>query len=435
MNSRNPPTPRTTAISPPPSDNPWPPPAYNEAVPALPPLRANLDFMPSPDTSRPGLYIRDPYHFSDASLLIPPVLVECLANFDGEHTELDLRADLVRVTGEIQVGDLEKHLYDTLDQAGFLDNGTYRQMRATREAEFASAPFREAVFAGNAYPGDLPGLRSLLHTAIGTAEGTDGIVAIAAPHASPDASWETYRAAYQSLPTPEVAADSVFVILGTSHYGAPERFGLTRKLFVTPLGTAQTAVDLVDHLAIHAAPAVKMEDYCHAVEHSIEFQVVFLQHLYGPNVRILPILCGPFVKSLYEGGPPENSAAVAQFFDVAGDLFAREAKRLFFVLGVDMAHMGRRYGDHRSVAANQGEMLDVQERDHERIRQLEAADAPAYWELIQRNEDDLKWCGSAPLYTFLKTVPGVSGELLRYHQWQIDPHSVVSFGAMRFRKA
>jgi hypothetical protein len=26
----------------------------------------------------------------------------------------------------------------------------------------------------------------------------------------------------------------------------------------------------------------------------------------------------------------------------------------------------------------------------------------------------------------------VKGELLDYHQWQIDPQSVVSFGALRF---
>ena len=58
-----------------------------------------------------------------------------------------------------------------------------------------------------------------------------------------------------------------------------------------------------------------MEDYCHAVEHSIEFQVVMLQHLYGPRVRILPILCGPFVKSIYEGGLPEKTDGVARFFD------------------------------------------------------------------------------------------------------------------------
>ena len=59
-------------------------------------LRANLDFMPSPDPDRPGLLIRDVYRFSDATLIIPPALVECLRYFDGETTELDLRAELVR---------------------------------------------------------------------------------------------------------------------------------------------------------------------------------------------------------------------------------------------------------------------------------------------------------------------------------------------------
>ncbi len=48
-------------------------------------------------------------------LLIPPQLVECLACFDGEQTSLDLRANLVRITGEIQIGELEKHLFDTLE--------------------------------------------------------------------------------------------------------------------------------------------------------------------------------------------------------------------------------------------------------------------------------------------------------------------------------
>jgi len=54
--------------------------------------------MPSPSPEHPGLFIRDPYRFSDAMLIIPPVLVESLQCFDGRQTELDLRAALVRVT-------------------------------------------------------------------------------------------------------------------------------------------------------------------------------------------------------------------------------------------------------------------------------------------------------------------------------------------------
>ena len=49
----------------------------------LPRLRMHLDFMPSPSPEHPGLFIRDPYRFSDAMLVIPPPLVECLQCFDG----------------------------------------------------------------------------------------------------------------------------------------------------------------------------------------------------------------------------------------------------------------------------------------------------------------------------------------------------------------
>ncbi|MGA7415618.1 MAG: AmmeMemoRadiSam system protein B [Bryobacteraceae bacterium] len=402
---------------------------------SLPRIRFNLDFMPSPDSTRPGLLIRDPYHYSDSTLLIPPILVECLECFDGVQTELDLRSELVRLTGEIQVGDIERQLFEALDQAGFLENDTYRSLRAAREAEFAAETVREAIFAGNAYPDDGVQLAELMMHRIGAARGNDTVLAVAAPHASPDGGWETYRAAYQALPSKEVAADRVFVVLGTSHYGAPERFGLTRKPFVTPYGETRTERGLIDELEAKAPDAIRMEDYCHAVEHSIEFQVVLLQHLYGANVRILPILCGPFVKSIYEGGLPEETERVKQFFDVAGNIVAREGKRLCLVLGVDMAHMGRRYGDPVTAYASAGEMLGVQERDERRIMQIAVGSVRDYWSLIQENQDDLKWCGSSPFYTFLKIMPPVKGELLHYHQWQIDPQSVVSFGAMKFAAA
>jgi AmmeMemoRadiSam system protein B len=400
----------------------------------LPPLRFNLDFVPSNDTEKPGLYIRDPYHYSDATLLVPPPLVAALECFDGVQTTLDLRSELVRITGEIQVGDLEKHLFDALDEAGFLDNDRYREMKTLREAEFVMEPVREMAFAGAAYPSNKQALTSLLKARVGSIAGTSSTIAIAAPHASPDGGWDTYKAAYQNLPTKEEAADLTFVILGTSHYGAPERFGLTRKRFQTPFGEAQTDLRLVTELEAAAPSAIRMEDYCHAVEHSIEFQVVFLQYLYGPDVSILPILCGPYVKSIYQGGLPEASDPVARFLDALGNIAAREADKLFWVLGIDMAHMGRRYGDPLRATAGLGEMVAIEQRDRARIDRITAGDIQGYWSMVQEGHDDLKWCGSAPLYTFLKIMPGLKGELLHYHQWQIDPQSVVSFGALRFEK-
>jgi AmmeMemoRadiSam system protein B len=388
--------------------------------------------MPSPVPDRPGLLIRDPFHYSDATLIIPPVLVPCLQCFDGEQTELDLKTMLARATGELDNTALATHIIDTLSNSGFLENEAFAQRKDECERAFETAPKREAVHAGSAYPNELDPLRATLERYMGTGRQaeTDGVVGIAAPHVSPEGGWQSYRAAYNMM-SPAYKGRT-FVVLGTSHYGQPERFGLTRKPFVTPLGETAVDVRLVDTLEQHAAPAIQMEDYCHSVEHSIEFQVLFLQHLYGPHIRILPILCGPYAHSIYVGGKPEADQNVHRFLSALGELAAREGERLFWVLGIDMAHIGRRYGDTFTARADEGAMVEVTARDRSRIDRLTSGDSEGFWNLVQENRDDLKWCGSSPLYTFLKAVPQARGHLLRYEQWNIDDRSVVSFAGLAF---
>jgi predicted class III extradiol MEMO1 family dioxygenase len=99
-----------------------------------------------------------------------------------------------------------------------------------------------------------------------------------------------------------------------------------------------------------------------------------------------------------------------------------------------MAHMGRRYGDAFRARADQGLMEDVAARDRERIERLLAGDADGFWELVQ-GQDELKWCGTSPLYAFLRAASPVRGTLLRYEQWNIDATSVVSFASLAFARA
>lgn len=398
----------------------------------LPRLRMDLDFVPSPLRERPGLLIRDPFRYSDATLIVPPALVQCLQFFDGQQTNLDLRAALVQLTGDLRTGEVEEHLRKTLSEAGFVEDDVYRRLRAGQHAAFARAERREASHAGAAYPEQPDALRTTLGGYMSAAAPAprDGLVGIAAPHISPEGGYRTYAAAYGALGSEY--KDRVFVILGTSHYGEPDKFGLTVKPFVTPLGEARTEQDLVERLAAAAGDAVNLEDYCHAVEHSIEFQAIFLQHLFGPEIRILPVLCGSFGSSIRGGGKPEDDANVQRFFDALGDLAAREGQRLFWVLGIDMAHMGRRYGDLFAARVNDGPMEKVAASDRRRIRLVETGDAAGFWAAIQEDGDPLKWCGSSPLYTFLKAMPAARARLLGYEQWNIDEQSVVSFGALAF---
>jgi len=397
--------------------------------------------MPSPWPEHPGVFLRDPYHFSDAMLVIPPLLAECLDCFDGLQTELDLRSRLVRLTNTLEVGDIVRQLVDTLSGAGFLEDETFAAMREQRVREFAEAPVRLPAHAGAGYPAETEPLSDTMarymsadgESAGGEPRNADGLFAIAAPHVSPEGGWRSYGAAYRALRAEH--RERTFVVLGTSHYGDPETFGLTRKPFVTPLGQAEPDLRLIDWLAQRGGAAVSMEDYCHSFEHTIEFQVVFLQHALGPNVRILPILCGSFARSLYHGGLPEDDDRVKRFLEALGELREREGDRLFWVLGVDMAHMGARYGDPFTAESGRGLMEDVASQDRSRMDSIAAGDARAFWDQVTPSHDPLKWCGSSPFYSFLKAAPRAKGELLHYEQWNIDPQSVVSFAGMAFRKA
>jgi len=104
------------------------------------------------------------------------------------------------------------------------------------------------------------------------------------------------------------------------------------------------------------------------------------------------------------------------------------------VLGVDLAHVGRRYGDRQPARAHERGMIRVADRDRERLDRIQVGDAAGFWRLVQDGADDLKWCGASPLYTFLRTVDGVRAELLAYEQWNIDDESVVTFAGLGFRE-
>jgi MEMO1 family protein len=401
----------------------------------LPRLRADLDVMPSPSPDHPGLLLRDPYRYSDAILVIPPALIGALGCFDGERSEREVADLLSQQLGTNVPNEVLTHLVGTLQSNGFLETEEYFAMRQARHDEFRNLPKRQPAHAGSGYPDQVEALRGefngYLESVVAGANG-DGVIGIAAPHVSPFGASKSYAAAYAQLPA--AADERTYVVLGTSHYGQAERFGLTRKPFVTPYGTLPVDTRLVDWIESRAGDAVIMEDYCHAIEHSIEFQCVFLQHVLGPGVRILPILCGSFFDSLISGKPPESNPILKHFFDTLGELAEREGSRLFWVLGVDLAHIGRRYGDSFEVQAEQGKMKSIRKCDMERLEPYCRGEADAFFDLVHPNQDELRWCGYAPLYTFLKALPAARGSVLHYEQWNIDEQSVVSCAAMRFTR-
>jgi AmmeMemoRadiSam system protein B len=394
--------------------------------------------MPSPLPERPGFLIRDPLRFSDTIAVLPRQLARCLPLFDGDHTEQDLCLALARMTGELAVSDLADDLVGSLREAGFLEDEAFAELRSAKEARFAESPLRLAAHAGGAYPGGANELAREIdgHLAAGRADAlsaaqAEGLLGVAAPHVALEGGGACYGAAYASVP--DRAADATFIVLGTSHYGLPNRFGLTAKPFVTPFGQTTADGESVAALARAAPSAVTLEDYCHAVEHSIEFQILFLQRRFGTDLRVLPILCGPRAEDGAADRPAAPGAGIAAFAEALGAVARRGAA--FWVLGIDLAHIGQRYGDTLPATAEEGRLLGVGAADRGRLARVMDGDERGFLDAVGGDEDRLRWCGAPALQLFLQAAGPLRGRTLRYEQWNIDAGSVVSFAALAFWRA
>jgi hypothetical protein len=392
--------------------------------------------MPSPEANRPGLLIRDPLRYTDSVLFVPRAWVLALQCLDGMHTELDVQETLTRSSGALVFSDEVREFVGVLSQHGFLETEDFERLRERRHKEFREMPERLAVHAGTAYPDSPAEVHSTIEEysrGFDVTEGPPGnVVGMAAPHVSPEGGRNCYAMTYGRLAACPELAERTFIVLGTSHWGAEDKFGLTRKPFVTPLGTLRVDTELVDWLEQHGGEAVSPEDYCHAIEHSIEFQCVFLQHALGSDLTIVPILCGPLAENVQTDGAAENPQAVERLLGALAELAEKHRGRLFWMLGIDLAHVGRRYGDPFTALANRGQMAEVEEQDRRRLDLVCAGDCRGFMEVVNSRGDELKWCGYSALYTFMKAVGQVHGRVLLYEQWNIDPQSVVSFASLEF---
>jgi MEMO1 family protein len=402
----------------------------------LPPLRMDLDFQPSPAEDQPGLLVRDSFRYSDTTLIIPPYLLRFLPFFDGQHTQSELLAELRKVTSADNAQKLEAHLRETLENAGFLLGERFDRLRQEARKSFTQSPVRLASHAGAAYPEDPHDLRSYLGGNLNgyaaPAGGTTEPFALAAPHISFEGGWQSYAAMASRLQHADPA--SLFVVMGTSHYGEPGRIGVTAKPFRTPLGQTQAVPDMARAFAESCPEAVILEDYSHSIDHSVEFHVLLLQYILRPDVTVLPLLVGAFLEPMENGGLPDDSPALRDAFQALRELADQQNRKLVWLLSVDMAHMGKRYGDDFEAIAMQGKMSEVEELDRTRIGMLRDADSQALWKHVNAHDGDLKWCGSSTLYTFQRIYPEARASLLSYQQWNIDSSSVVSFGTLDFTR-
>jgi len=69
--------------------------------------------------------------------------------------------------------------------------------------------------------------------------------------------------------------------------------------------------------------------------------------------------------------------------------------------------------------------------DHKMLEAVTASEPAAFFASVAADGDSRRICGLSPIYAFLRVLPGIRGELLRYSQWP-DPQGAVTYCAAAF---
>ncbi len=393
--------------------------APRDALPAIRPLEV---------TASEGAGGRT-FHLRDLLGVVPDPLAlggeaylvaSCL---DGRRDVAGVRAEVRRLSGREVPAALVRQVAARLDAHGFLASDRYRALAARARARFRARPARPPACAGGCYPAEPRALAAFLDRLLDEAPGAAApgeLSLLVAPHVDPPRGRAVYGAAYRTLRAGAASCDT-FVVFGTAHASPPHAFALTRKGYDTPLGAVEADVEVVDAIAGAIGEDEAFEDeLVHAGEHSIEFQALFLRHLFGPRIRIVPVLCSLLPRAARE------LPVVDRFHDALAAALRGRASCV--VAGADLCHVGVRFGDPRGPDAE--ERRRHQAEDLRPMGHAVAGDPDAFLADALADDDRRRLCGAAPVYHALRAAPGRRGALLAYGQAHDEAEgSLVGFAA------
>ena len=406
-----------------------------------------VEAFPVQQDGKTSVYLKDPLNFA-TPLGISPAGYFVLVHFDGQHSFTDVQEAYCKQFGSLLMSDDLKSFVDMLDQHYYLDSERFRDYKNAVVLEFRNQTTRVPAHVGGVYKADPEELKTQLEGFFSAPNGP-GLPnsqlagstprAIVAPHIDFHRGGPAYAWAYKPLAESDGA--DLYILLGTSHYSGQTPYILTLKNFATPLGLVETDRDFVQRLQAKCAEDCFTDEYLHRGEHSLEFQVVFLKYIAQQRAaltgrpekpfKIVPILVSSFHSAVVNQTLPEKDSAVGTFLRTLRDLAALESRQVCFVAGVDLAHVGRQFGDREPITDDF--LKWVESEDQELVNRLAALDAPGFFNAVAKDQDKRRICGFSPLYSLIHLLDGARGNHLKYSQaFTPETGSAVTFTSLIF---
>jgi len=385
-----------------------------------PKIRTNLEIRSESYEGKDILILTCPYGISPEPLALLSIAESILSSFDGTRTEDEIYLQFVPHGVSKEVID---ELLSLLKKNFFLENEEYFQKEKELKAEYFKKPTRESSHEGFIFEKSKPLLEKQIDEFLSVntdkqSKDPSKLLCLVSPHIDYKRGGTCYGKAYSML---KGANHDLYVLIGTSHKYSPHLFHLTKKHFENPLGTLSCNETLVESLASsYGFERSFADEFLHKSEHSLELQIPFMLRTLS-NPSMIPILIGGFYHLLRSKILPQQFEPYESF--VSGMIeslksWREQGKTFCFIAGVDMAHVGKQFGDVESLS--QDKMEEVRRRDAIYMDAILKRDKLLLWNHIAEDYDARRMCGFPTMYLILDLLErlgvATTGELFSYDQ-------------------
>lgn len=409
---------------------------FNSYTEPIPPLRYDVQIIPVKQDGETYLYFQDQYGYATSHFAVPHSAQSIFSLFDGIRSVEDILEFSANGITKEQILEYVQFL----DGHALLHSEHFREYAEATERDYEQSGIHPSTTAGFSYPDDTGELSHFLDEAfkkLPAAAPVEQAKALYAPHIDLRFGLNSYVKAFSSIKN---LKPKRVVILATSHYSGlhPEvyeeyPFVISEKDFEMVNGTVKTDRETIQNIKEligedKTSYGVTFQDRALRVEHSIELHLLFLNHLWQHDFEIVPILVGSLDEIFYKEDGFQGQQ-VENFSGLLNELFG-EDEDTFFLISGDLAHVGKKFGDQKPAK----ELFEEVRSFDESFLDFGAHNNPERMlELMSEQYDPYRICGYPPLYSFLKTLPDVTGEILTYDIWdEEERESGVSFGSILY---
>ena len=404
------------------------------------PALRNVQYSPMKQGEEQYIVLWDPAGLSAEKLIVPLNFFYLFQFLDGEHSLEQIGVEHLKKYGEFLMPDKLDKLIADLDHKLFLEGDRYEKAKVEALNAYWEAPTRKPQFAGKSYEEDPEQLRRQIAGFFTAKEGPSAepsanrgkvMKGLVVPNYAVKDAGPLYAWAYKELR--EAESPDVYVLFGIAHAGLAGPVAVTDKDFETPLGVVPVNRPIMDAIKSNGGNEWFAEELVHQREHSIEFQLPFLQETVGVRkpISMVPIVSAFSPGSFLNPERKDFADRIEQFISLLKDAIAASGQRVCLIASANLAHVGLRYGDNS--APTDFSFHRCMQTDLEMLKQVENVDAEGFVRFLVTEQDRRHVLGFSAIYLLLRLIEAEAGEVLRYDREIVDQfNSTITYASAAF---